>query len=358
MAAIDTFAAMYGTPSWKSVKLYWTGDPGATQYRVYVNGATTPIYTGTGTSTTFSSGLPATRYDFRLEADFGAVTSSSVITVFTRALPPPLNLAASAITSTTASLTWAAVDGVTWYEVADVVNGYTSLGYVNVLTKALTGLTPASRVSYAVRSVVMTSGTPGAGGVIASVSKWGPTVTFRTLATASPAAGTYDYVADSIHVWQAGRAGSTSPGWRAEADDWFHGDGFSWGDNSGVQTTCMFYGSATFAALAGATVTSFSVWLERATYGGDPAAVLSRVNLHNHSTMPVGEPTMGATSDPVSLSRGGGQWVSLPTAWADALIAGTSQGIAWGGVAERFCVATNTNVGTTPRLGDLKIVVA
>lgn len=359
MAAIDTFAAMYGTPAWKTVSLYWAGDPGADEYRVYANGSLTPFYTGTGSSATFSDGLPATRYDFRLEADFGVVTSSSVITVFTRALPPPMNITATGITDTDADLAWDAVDGVTWYEVCDVADGYTPFGYINVPALSFAILEPATRNSMAVRSIVMESGTPGGGGVIAAISRWSAPITFRTLAAPSPDAGIYVYPADSIHVWQAGRPGSSDPGWRPEADDWFHGDGYSWGDNAGVQTTCFFYGSVDFAALAGATVTAFYVWLERAAYGGDPAAVLSRVSLHNHATMPVGEPILGASTDSMSYSRGTGLWAPLPTAWADALIAGDAQGLAWGGVAERYCVAQHTDVGAIPqRLGDLSIVVA
>lgn len=359
MAAIDTFAAMYGTPAWKTIKLYWTGDPGATQYRVYANGSTTPFYTGTGATATFSTGSPETRYDFRLEADFGAVTSSSVVTVFTRALPPPMNLVASGITDTDADLTWTAVDGVTWYEVCDVVNGYTPFGYVNTAALSFAILTPSTRHSMAVRSIVMASGTPGGGGVIAAISKWGTPTTFWTLPAPSSAPGVYDYSAASIHVWQAGLPGSSDPEWRPEADDWFHGDGHVWGDNAGVQTTCFFYGAAAaLTALSGSTVTAFAIWLERASYGGDPADVLSRVALHNHATMPVGEPTLTAVADPGSLSRGGGGWVALPTGWATSLVNKEAQGLAWGGVAERYQVAAHTDVGTVPRLGDLRITVS
>ena len=49
-------------------------------------------------------------------------------------------------------------------------------------------------------------------------------------------------------------------------------------------------------------------------------------------------------------------WVTLPNAWANALIAGTAKGIAWGGVSERYQVARKSAVA--PFTGCLRITVS
>lgn len=344
MAAIDFFASAYGTSPWLNLNLYWMGT--ADSFALYEVGSATPLVTGTGTSYAFT-GNPDTRYDFRLEATVGAVVTSAVITAFTRPLPAPINLASSLVADDTATLAWTAVAGATGYDVADVTDSYTVIASPTSPTYNLTGLTPSSRCSYAVRTKKS-----------AVLSRWSDPVSFTTLAPAAVVAGAYEYTPDAIHTWYAGRAPITAD-WLPTADDWYHGDGLAWGDANGSQTTFFFYTTADFAALATGTVTAFKVYLERSTNGGDPGLVLSRWWLHDHASKPVSNPIVGSSYDSGSLGRGQSGWLDLPLSWADSLIDGSASGIAWGGVAERFQVARNVAiVPGTPRTGDLKITVS
>jgi hypothetical protein len=339
MAAIDYFASMYGTPAWTAINLYWNGT--ATNYKLYVGNSTTPLYDGTGKSYSFV-GVPGTRYDFHLDATLLGVTSTSQLTTFTRSLPAPVGLAVNGAYDT---LSWDAVSGATSYEIADVTDSYT-VAYSSATSPVAITTTDSTRYSFVVRTVM--SGL---------YSQWSAPLTFTTPPPSVVAAAEYGIVPLSTHVWQAGRAGSTSPAWRPQADDWFHGDGFVWGDNAGVQTTYFFYDSAGFTALAGATVTAFDVYVVRSTGEGDPGSILSRWLLHDHATLPGGAPTLtGTEHDDGTYARGESGWVSLPTAWADALIDGTASGIAWGGVADRYQVSTNTAIA--PFTGCLRITVS
>jgi len=344
VAAINYFTSTYGTDPWRNITLYWDGDT-ATNYKIYQVGNPTALYNGTAKTYAFT-GAPSTRYDFRLEATVSAVVYTSTITVFTRALPAPVGLTVGSITDTTASLTWQAVGGATTYDIGDVTDDYTVLYNQPGVSKALSGLTKQTRYSMAVRTI--------SSGVY---SRWSAPVTFTTAASGSITAGTYEFRPTAVHVWAAGRPGSTSPVWRATADDWYHGEGFTWGDNTGVQSTFFFYGANPFSALTGGTVTAIQVYCDRAG-GGDPAAVLSRWGLHPHQTLPGGAPTFpGTESDVGSFARNEAGWVSLPNAWGTTLIAGTQSGVYWGDAPERFQSARNQDISVTPRHGDLKITV-
>lgn len=322
MAAITLFTSMYGASPWSTIILYWSGE--ATAWRLYESGNPTPLYSGTGASYSFT-GSPNQRYDFHLEGDLLGVTSVSQITCFTRSLPAPVQATFDTLTDT---LSWTAVAGADAYEVADVSDSYAVL-FTTASTSQVIGTLPSTRYSLAVRTVMD-----------GQYSTWGVPSSFVTAPPTTIPAGQYGIVPASTHVWQAGRTGSSDPQWRPEADGWYHGDGFVWGDSAGVQSTYFFYTGSGFTDLAGATVTAFSVYLERGDTDGDPGSVLSRWLLHGHATKPAGEPTLtGTEHDDGTFARGESGWVSLPTAWANALIAGTSKGIAWGGVAERYQVA-------------------
>jgi hypothetical protein len=339
MSSITYFSSVYGTAPWASIKLVWAGT--ATTWRVYSGNNPTPIYTGTGTNYTFT-GIPNQRYDFHLEGDLLGVTSVSQITCFTRSLPAPSNVVYNVGTHT---LSWDAVATADTYEIADVTDSYAILHSTASTSQSMT-VTAGTRYSVAVRTVAD-----------GQYSTWSAPITFTTPAPSTVVAAQYGIVPIATHVWQAGRSGSTDPGWRPTADDWFHGDGLVWGDLAGVQSTYFFYTGTNFTDLAGATVTAFEVYLERGGGDGDPGAVLSRWMLHSHATKPAGEPTLtGVNHDNGTFTRGQSGWVTLPNAWANALIAGTAKGIAWGGVSERYQVARKSAVA--PFTGCLRITVS
>ncbi len=344
MAAINGFTARPGAVPWLEVIPMWAGD--ATEFRLYVNNVL--VYTGLDLEFSVTM-IPGARYDLRLEGDLTGDTSTAVLVAWAKELPAPSGLAASAITDTEAHLAWNAVSGATLYEICDVANSYTFLDDTAALFYDFTGLAEGTRKSYAVRTV------------IGSVrSRWSAPVTFTTLPQATVTAGAYDFGASSIGCWMAGVDGVTTPAWRAATDNWFHGEGTVWGDNAGVQSTWFFFGAINpFDALAGGTVTKVEVYLTRADYGGDPAAVLSRLALHDYTTQPGGAPVNNGTEyDIGELSRGEVGWFEVPTAWGDALIAGTAAGIAWGGTSERYQIARYVDDSANPRMGDVRITVS
>jgi hypothetical protein len=346
MSAINYFTASYGTSPWVQLNIYWGGV--ADVFRLYEVDTDALLYTGTGTSLAFE-GTPGTKYSFRLEADVTSVTSSSVITVFTRTLPAPTGLVTASVTDDQVLLQWNTVGQADSYEIADVTDNYTVIHTTTDAFHLIDALTQITRYSYAVRSVL--NGLP---------SKWSAAITFTTLAGVTVTAGVYEYPPTSIHCWTAGRPGSTDPDWRPEANDWYHGDGFQWGDNTGLNTTFFFYGpSNPFGILSGGVPSKVEVYLDRAPYGGDPGMVLSRWGLHGHATKPVSAPVVSATqADLGSFARAQFGWVELPLGWASTLISGFDRGVAWGNVDERFQVAKNTPVETSPRMGTIRVTVS
>lgn len=346
MSSISTFRALYGAAPWKDFTLYWTGT--ATSWSLFQVGNPVALYTGTNLNYAFT-GVPGARYDFRLEGTLLGVKTIATIPVFTRACPAPMNLAAGSTTDVGTTLTWDAVAGATSYDVADANDNYTVLYTVVPATKVITGLTPLTHYGYAVRATV--------GGV---VGKWSSAVSVTTSAAASVTAGVYSYPPAAIGCWQAGKAGSTSPAWRAATTDWFHGEGSAWGDNSGVLSTWFFFGGVNpFAALTGGTVTKCEIYMMRADYGGDPGAVLSRWLMHAHTVQPGGAPVSNGTEyDAGTYARGEGGWVTVPNAWATALIGGGAKGIGWGGVAERYEVMRYVDSSANPRPGTVRITVS
>lgn len=76
-----------------------------------------------------------------------------------------------------------------------------------------------------------------------------------------------------------------------------------------------FYGSGRFKSLQGKTVTKFQIYIKFTS--GSSASV----KYHFYGSKPSGTPTVGGTAQGVS-----GGWITLPTSWADALIAGSGTG--------------------------------
>lgn len=343
---IKYLLAYYGINSWTDLILRWNGS--GTDWKLFEVGSADPIYEGSGREFRFE-GTPASRYDFRIETTVDGKAYDKAIMSYTTALPAPIGLAAATVGDTGATLKWTPQTGVTSYEIADVTDSYATVYAGPDPTLTLKGLTPSTRYSYAVRSKLGDE-----------TSRWSAPVTFFTNQPDSIAPGAYMFSPLAIYTWAAGRPGSTDPQWLPSQSDWFHGDGFEWNDNNGVQTTYFFFGSPNpFGALRGAVVSKCEVYLSRFTAGGDPGPVLSRLALHMYASKPDGEPTPTQSQvDAGTLSRGEAAWVEVPTEWADQLIIGAfANGVAWGGVPERYEMSKNTPYGPAVRIGDIRITV-
>jgi hypothetical protein len=343
---IDYITAVYGTPPWTTLELAWDGTN--TDYTLFLVGTDVSLVNGAFKSFTFV-GNPDTRYDFILRAETALGTRAVTMAAYTAPLPPPSGIAVASTTSTQATLTWQAVQDAT-YEVADVADAYTVISTPATTTYTATGLTPNTRNSYAVRSVLGTAR-----------SRWSSPVTLTTASSSTVAAGTYTFTPTGAATWKSGRPGSSDPGWRPSTDDRYHGDGWVWGDTSGIQSTYLFYGSPNpFLPILGATVSKIEVYLDRSNDQGDPGEVLSHWFLHGYSTKPTGEPTPNdSVYDIGLLPRGASGWFELPIPWAYSLITnGAHKGIGWGGVPSRYQASDYQVSPGSTQLGSLRITVA
>jgi hypothetical protein len=167
-----------------SAKLTWSSASGASGYRILQMNGTQATVIGTVASTATSAtvtGLTAgATYSFKVEAYYSSTTADSVaVSVILPAttsstLAAPQNVAISALSSTSAKLSWSGVSGASGYRIFQV-NGATktSLGTVSSATTAvnITGLVSASTDSFLVEaynsttvadSAVVTVTLPGA----------------------------------------------------------------------------------------------------------------------------------------------------------------------------------------------------
>lgn len=348
MNPLEYFISYYGTSSWKDITLAWGGT--GTSWQLFEVNNPTAIYTGADFSFNITSS-PNTRGDYRIETTVGGVLYTATIMTYTTVLPTPGALAASSVTSSSATLTWSAIAGVDGYDVADVAESYEVVeeGLV-AATLSMTGLTPSTRYSRAVRSVYETN-----------ASSWSSPVTFFTNASTVVTPGVYDFSPTTIYTWARGRAGSTNPEWLAAASNWGAGDGISWGDNRGVLSTYFFYGSPNqFIEYSAGSCTRIQIYLDRNGPTGDPGVVLSRWALHSYYEKPGSQPaTPTAETDVGYFSRGGYGWVDLPTEWGQQLIEGDyAYGILWGGTPERYQTSLYADIEISPRTGNLKITVS
>ncbi len=221
----DTTApSVPGTPVASSVTtttatLTWTastdntGGSGLAGYDVYrFTGAETPVLVGSTTSASYAlTGLtPGTAYSYAVRAKdvAGNVSASSPAVSFTTVEIPsdttaptvPGTPAASAITQTSATLTWTAStdagSGVAGYDVYRVQGTtQTLVGSPTAAAFALTGLTAGTSYSYAVR----------ARDVAGNASAVSSAVTFSTLPTSQTGGCKVTYSANS---WNVGFTGS------------------------------------------------------------------------------------------------------------------------------------------------------
>lgn len=344
---IDYFTAVYGVPPWTTITLTWDGS--ATDFTLYEAGSSVSLINGPATSYEYE-GQPDTRYDFRLETETLTGTRALALTAYTASTPAPSGRSAVDVTSTSVQLTWQAVLGATTYEIANVASDYDVIVSTASTASTVTGLSPRTRYSFAIRTVLGSTRSP-----------WSSPLTITTSDSGTITAGVYTFAPVSVAVWKDGRTGSSIPSWRPTADDYFHGDGWVWGDAAGQQSTYFFYGSPNpFVSIVGGGITKFEVYVDRSQSGGDPGAVLSHWALHSYASKPAGEPVSNDSEfDAGLLVRGESAWVELPVAWAESLIVnGSQKGIAWGGVPDRYQVSANAAGAEPPVLGTLRFTVA
>ena len=344
---IDYFTAVYGVPPWTTISLSWDGT--ATDYTLFEAGSSVSLVTGPFKTFEYE-GQPDTRYDFRLETETLTGTRALALTAYTASLPAPSGRSVSDVTSTSLQLSWQQVLGATNYEIANVASDYAIVNTTSSTEVDITGLAPRTRYSFAVRTVRGSVRSP-----------WSTPVTITTSDSGLVTAGVYTFTPTGVAVWRSGRPGSTTPSWRPTADDYYHGDGWVWGDASGQQTTYVFYGSPNpFVSIVEGGVTKLEAYVGRAASGGDPGTILSHWALHPYASKPSGEPTPNDSEyDAGLLARGESAWVELPVAWAESLVTnGSHKGIAWGGVPDRYQVTTNSPAPEPPVFGTLRFTVA
>lgn len=111
--------------------------------------------------------------------------------------------------------------------------------------------------------------------------------------------------------------------WRNDNDNVYQGE---YG-GQGLHVGCAFYGSR-FSSLSGATVTKATVKLKRRNAGGITAAQDTTFWLLSEKNKPSGAPTRGSSTDGPNLRWGEYDTFTLPTSWGQALVDGTSGGLA------------------------------
>lgn len=112
--------------------------------------------------------------------------------------------------------------------------------------------------------------------------------------------------------------------WRTDTDDVYQGQ---YGGN-GNHVGCAFYGRKA-ATVAGATCTGAAIKVYRLDKGGSNAAQDTTLRLITERFRPSGAPTLTSTTDGPNLRRGQKDtYVEIPTSWGQAMLDGTSGGLA------------------------------
>lgn len=112
--------------------------------------------------------------------------------------------------------------------------------------------------------------------------------------------------------------------WRTDNDDVYQGQ---FGGN-GNHTGCAFYGGKP-KSLAGSTVTAASIKVRRKNAGGITAAQSTTLRLVTQTKRPAGAPTLtSSTSGPHLRWGASDNSFDIPTSWAQAMVDGTSGGLA------------------------------
>lgn len=118
------------------------------------------------------------------------------------------------------------------------------------------------------------------------------------------------------------RSYRTTYGWRNDNSDIYQGAYGGYGNHTG----CAFYGKGP-ASLKGSTVLSATIKARRLS-AGDYAARTTTLRLVTQKTRPGGAPTLTSSATGPRLAVGGSGTFSVPAGWAQAIVDGTSGGLA------------------------------
>lgn len=111
-------------------------------------------------------------------------------------------------------------------------------------------------------------------------------------------------------------------GWRTDTADVIQGSYGAYGNHTGA----AFYGNLP-RSLVGATVTGATIQVMRRP-GGTPSAQATTMLLVTEAAQPSGAPTLTSTTAGPSLAASAtDSGFAIPTAWAQAMVAGTAGGI-------------------------------
>ncbi|QSO47426.1 fibronectin type III domain-containing protein [Alicyclobacillus mengziensis] len=148
----------------------WTGVSGATSYDVYINGSQAAQVTGT--SYTFTGGMPGTMYNVTVtavDASNNQSPQSSPISLMTPIANPytvPTNLTISNVTSSGWTVNWAAVTGATSYNI--YVNGNLAVTNLDGTSYTFSGQNP--NTTYKITVSAVDSGNQSAQSTAATVT--------------------------------------------------------------------------------------------------------------------------------------------------------------------------------------------
>jgi hypothetical protein len=345
--SINSVTIRGGFAPWVDTVIEWTGSSAA--WTLTDTDTATVLYTGPLLRYDMTS-APETIYRLRLADDTGNIQNLVYVS------PPisaPVNLTAIDIEDTSVVLTWTAVEAATAYEL--LVDGVSN----NVLPPPVNpdpDLQQEPSLALADLETDRTYSAQIRAYMDATASLWSPLIYYTTDRTTKAESTDYEYLPYLARV-------RSPTGWYADGHQLVHGSGEEFGDPSGVHTTVFLYSAEELAAmreLAGVRVLSAEVSMTRFATLSDPRMVLSHWLLHDMSAIPSGAPTfvapaMGVDSGQVALGQQA--WMPLPTGWIESIIAGTAQGIGWGGVTGRYMLSPHISDPTEPRNGTLRITV-
>jgi hypothetical protein len=323
--SIGSFTVAKGVPSWQQIKVDWSGIA-ASKFELRLAGASTILYSGTGTSFT-TNGVPGTKYSYTLRAYSaeGGYVDSPAVSVTLDALPAPANFRRTGGSSTYSDFAWNSVLGATSYELRDTLTAGQPTKWSGSGTSAReSGLRASTTYERAVKSKL-----------VAVLSGLSNKVRYTTPASSSSPPGSYTFGATRAVAWAPGRNN-----WRPDSDGIIHGNGDNWSSfNNGNQGTFFFYNVAAMQALFGR-VTRCKIELHRDSAAGYSAPQTNHFVVHSFGSRPAGSPMggLGASADSGSMAWGGSGVFDLPVAWGQALIDGLfgASGIAWGLVGGRY----------------------
>lgn len=313
-----------GTPPYQKLVINWLGT-GAAKYELRQSGSTTVLYSGTGTTYTFT-GVPSTKYTFTVRAIAldGSFSDSAPVSATLDALPAPTNFRRTTGTSTSSTFAWNAVTAASNYEVVDTLVANTPTRWSGPgLLAVENSLHASTTYERAVRARLSTAS-----------SGLSNKVRYTTPAPSSSPAGTYEFRATRAVAWAPGRNA-----WRPDSDGIIHGNGDIWGASNGNQITLFFYDLNAIRALFGR-VTRFKIRIRRDSSAGYSAPQANHFTAHTFASRPAGSPNsgLGAATNSGSLAWGKEGVFDLPVAWGQWMVDSylNMGGIAWGGATNQY----------------------